>query len=88
MMYGGKRGKKGFSLFSRIYSPVNEALKATENTAQNVGSGVGSIARRGLKLVRNTGSRVASAANRSVRSLTRRRQSGGAGMGTCNGGCA
>lgn len=87
----GKKNKGGFSLFTRLYSPVSAALKAGESSSERIGSTAGQLTRKGLKAVRNVGSTFAGAANKGVRNLTRRRsgrkQSGGGDMGTCRGSC-
>jgi hypothetical protein len=68
-----RKSRKSLSLFQRIWSPVNEAVRATGNSARNVSRSVGSIAGTAVNTVSKVGSRYAKAANRAVSNITSRK---------------
>lgn len=65
----GSRSKKNFSLFRRVYSPLNHLVGLTRNVSRNAFRKVGKGVNLGLGFVQNTGRGVARGANGAVTSV-------------------
>jgi hypothetical protein len=69
-----RRSGKSLSLFSRLFSPVQEAVGATGNSVRIASRSVGNIAGRAVNTVGKIGNRFAKGANTAVSKLTRGRK--------------
>jgi hypothetical protein len=67
----GSRSKKNFSLFRRVYSPLNHLVGLSRNVSRNAFSKVGKGVNLGLGFVQNTGRGVARGADGAVTSVVR-----------------
>lgn len=83
-MAKSKRSGGKFSLFHRVYSPINHLLSATRKVGRSAVRRSGSILDSGLGFFQNTGKTVSSEANAAARGLfhgTRRRRGARRGGG-------
>lgn len=69
-----RKSSRSLSLFSRLFSPVQEAVGATGNSVRIVSRSVGNIAGKAVNTVGKVGSRFAKGANSAVSKLTRGRK--------------
>jgi hypothetical protein len=67
----GSRSKKNFSLFRRVYSPLNHLVGLSRNVSRNAFRKVGKGVNLGLGFVQNTGRGVARGADGAVTSVVR-----------------
>lgn len=64
----------GFSIFTRLYSPVNHLLEAVGDTVSEVVSTVGKVFKNSVGGVNRVGKSWVGHANATVRNITRRRR--------------
>ena len=68
------RRSGGFSIFTRIYSPVNHLLCAVGDTVNEVATTVGKVFKTSVGGVNRVGKSLVGHANAAVRNVTRRRR--------------
>ena len=64
----------GFSIFTRVYSPVNHVLEAVGDTVNEIVTTVGKVFKSSVGGVNRIGKSWAGHANAAVRNVTRRRR--------------
>ena len=64
----------GFSIFKRVYSPVNHVLEAVGDTVNEIVTTVGKVFKSSVGGVNRIGKSWAGHANAAVRNVTRRRR--------------
>ena len=69
-----RNSRGGFSIFSRVYSPVNHLLCAVGDTVNEVATTVGKVFKTSVGGVNRVGKSLVGHANAAVRNVTRRRR--------------
>jgi hypothetical protein len=69
-----RNSRGGFSIFSRVYSPLNHLLCAVGDTVNEVATTVGKVFKTSVGGVNRVGKSLVGHANAAVRNVTRRRR--------------